>query len=53
MALSSLVTLCGVVTPAFAWGDEGHQIVGSIGVVADQLSKAGMRLAFVLNEALE
>jgi hypothetical protein len=30
MALSSMVTLSSVTTPAFAWGDEGHEIVGLI-----------------------
>jgi hypothetical protein len=30
VALGSMVTLSGVTTPAFAWGDEGHEIVGLI-----------------------
>jgi len=30
VALASMVTLYGVTTPAFAWGDEGHEIVGLI-----------------------
>jgi S1/P1 Nuclease len=30
VALGSMVTLSCVATPAFAWGDEGHEIVGLI-----------------------
>jgi hypothetical protein len=39
---------------AIVQGHEGRPYVTNAkGVVADQLSKAGARLAFVLNEALE
>jgi len=30
VALGTMVTLCSITTPAHAWGDEGHEIVGLI-----------------------
>jgi hypothetical protein len=30
LALGAMVTLCSITTPAHAWGDEGHEIVGLI-----------------------
>jgi S1/P1 Nuclease len=29
-ALGAMVSLCGVTTPAYAWGDEGHEIIALI-----------------------
>jgi hypothetical protein len=49
-----------IVAPAYGWGDEGHEVIGLIAayiadatmVTREQLSKAGVRLALVLNRAL-